>query len=222
MDPPASRARSPHHDEEAALLQPPDGPVLGWVKRSLPQVLAGSAALLGDADLLFDQHFGIVSPALSPASAGPAAAEDPLGCGAAGCTRRIGPASSRFECPACRQLYCSTHAGHPAFEVALPAGAGWMRVCAACWRARPENQAAPGAARSWLAVLEKRRRAARRQAQERRSLLEKRLGQLIRLEGTGGAGDRRAAQREIVSWKADEAVAACPTCAYAPRPAAPA
>lgn len=154
--------------EEEILGTSPERPgaMLGWVKSALSPLLSASAVFpdeLHGSDLVVDDHLEPSGPVIN--------------CSFAGCKRMVGPGSSQFGCPGCGKTYCSTHSGHPSFEVFVSPGQ-YIRVCLACWTARPENRTGLGAHRSWMTTFTHQRESFRSALANRRTQLEARLAQV--------------------------------------------
>lgn len=170
---------STHAADEEAILNSPEGP-LDWMKSTISPLLSASANLAASADIdvFLEQHFDDL-PVLSARTP-----EGPLtDCAFPKCKRQIGPSSSRFHCPQCTKTFCSSHAGHPSFEVAVtnndgPTRKKFMRICLMCWSSRPENQTGLGADRSWMNKFRHVREESVNKKTTQRTTLEARLNEV--------------------------------------------
>ena len=169
---------SNHAAAEEAILNSPEG-AFSWMKSALSPLLSASAnfAASTDIDVFLDQHFDDL-PLRQPREP-----EGPLiDCSYSGCKRKIGPSSSQFNCSHCNKTYCSSHSGHPSFEVASTTEdeqVVYKRVCLACWTARPENQTGLGADRSWMNKFVHVRGEAMAKTMEHCNVIEGRLSEVV-------------------------------------------
>lgn len=208
------RRRTHRADEEDEILgTSPDrtGAVLGWVKSALSPLLSASAIdELHGLDPFFDAgDYDDGRPVIPVVPV--------INCSYDGCKRSIGPGSSQFGCPGCGLAYCSTHSGHPSFEVQLAEDGKtrYIRVCLVCWMGRPENQTGLGADRSWVNAFSHHRASLKGQRAEQRSRVEARLAQLISIEEESHLSTdvgKRALQQKVAQWVPDEASQSCPIC----------
>lgn len=218
---PVDQRRTQRENEDEILGTSPDrtGAVLGWVKSALSPLLSASA-LMPDELHGLDPFFHMPITEETEQDIQPH-----INCSYDGCKRRIGPGSSQFGCPGCGLTYCSTHSGHPSFEVQLPEDDGktrFVRVCLVCWMGRPENQTGLGAERSWANAFSHYRSSVRGHRAEQRAQLETRLAQLIRIEEqetghtstttVGTTVDKRAMQQKVAQWVPDDASHSCSIC----------
>lgn len=206
METPASSLKE---EEEAILYEDQEGPTFSWLRSAIPDLLSTSAIISEDLDVLFDHHLSnLITNSTEETAISHAGWE---ACGVDGCDRRVGPTSSRFDCPACSRVYCSTHAGHPSLQISRPDGS-WQRVCDGCWRER-HGQTSAGSTRSLLAEFEGKRAQAMGKRREARQLIERRLGKLEQIrQAKFGKDEERQLQRRLIQWALDETASNCPFC----------
>ncbi len=164
-----------HAEIEEEILASDKG-ALEWLKTAISPFLSASSAVITDEAMMVAEGIFTVEEEYEEV-------DDALkeNCAQDGCTRMLGPKSSQFACPSCDKKYCSTHSGHPSFEVTLPESSVNVRICASCWMSRPENKTGPGSSRNWMEHFNRRRIDSIKRLSEKKQLFQNRLSNVAKL-----------------------------------------